>query len=207
MRKIISLLVIGVLLLSGVGAGAYFIQKQPNQKLQTKSDIILFSEPIITENEQQYLTVELKESNAALQYTGEPILPIINKKYSFPFGTIIKDIRVTFSGNTQYNLPKKIIPAPVPVTSLNEKEINGDNTKENKVVYMSQDLYPKQSYTYSLHAGLEQKKPYDHHKSPMLSDTLSTNRKPLIFSGNSIHRDIYMSRQKHLSYLPITTIW
>jgi hypothetical protein len=157
MKKIIPILVIGVLVLSGVGTGAYFIQKTPTQKLQTKSNTMLFSVPIITENKQGYLTIALKESNAALQNTGEPILPILNKKYTFPFGTTITNVQVTFSGNKQYNLSKKIAPTPAPVTLLNGKEITGGIEKENEVMYTSQNLYPEQPYTYSLHAGLEQK--------------------------------------------------
>jgi hypothetical protein len=157
MKKIIPILIIGILILSGVGAGAYFIQREPDQKLQTKSDSIQFSEPVITENEQGYLTIELKESSVTLQNTGEPILPIINKKYTFPLGTAIKDVQVIFTGNKQYSLSKKITPTPYPATTLKGKEINGGNEIENAVVYTSQNLYPEQSYTYSLHAGLEQK--------------------------------------------------
>lgn len=157
MNKIIFVLIAGILFLSSLGAGANLIQKQPDQKLQTCSDVLQLSAPIITENQQGNLFVTLKESNANLQQTGEPILPILTKKYTFPFGTTIKKVAVTYSGIEQYHLSKKITPAPSPATSLNGVDITGEYQKENDAVYSSQNLYPDQSFTYRLYAGLETK--------------------------------------------------
>jgi hypothetical protein len=148
-------MIVGIVVLSGLGAGATFLQKEPDQKFQTYLEVIKCSEPILIENEQGYTTVELKESNAALQNTGEPILPIIYKKYTFPFGTTIKDVQVTYSTSKKYNLLETIMLTPAPVTILNEEEIIGDTLKENEAIYINENLYPDQSFIYSLHAGLE----------------------------------------------------
>jgi len=157
MKKIIPLAIFGILVLSGIGAGAYLEKIEPNSELKKYSDSILFSEPIIKENENEYLFIDLKESNANLITTGEPILPIFIKKYVFPFGTKIKDIQVTFSEIKQYSLSKKMAPAPSPVTTINGVETMIEKDKENKAIYSSNKLYPEEQYAFSFHAGLEEK--------------------------------------------------
>lgn len=155
MKKVISLVLFGILILSGIGAGTYLEKIERKSELKKYSDSILFSEPIIKENE--YLFINLKESNSNLQTTGEPILPTVIKKYVFPFGTKIKDIQVTFSEINEYSLSKKIAPAPSPVTMINGVETMIEKDKENEAVYTSNKLYPGEQYTFSFHAGLEGK--------------------------------------------------
>ena len=143
--------------LSASWADAYIEIIEPEYKQKKYSDFVIFSEPIIRQNENinEYIFIELKESNANLEIPTEPNLPILIKKYTFPFGTKIKDIQVTFSDIQQYSLLKKVTPAPFPVASMNVREIIGGNEKENEAIYLSQTFYPEQQYTYSLHAGLE----------------------------------------------------
>lgn len=155
MKKVISLVLFGILVLSGIGAGAYLEKIERKSELKKYSDSVLFSEPIIKENE--YLFIDLKESNSNLQTTGEPILPMVVKKYVFPFGTKIKDIQVIFSEIKEYSLSKKIAPAPSPVTMINGVETMIEEDKESEAVYTSSKLYPGEQYAFSFHAGLEGK--------------------------------------------------
>ena len=155
MRNIIPLIIIGLLVLSGIGAGAIFEKIEPEYELKNYSYFISFSEPIIKENEDEHIFIDLKEANANLKNIGEPILPIVMKKFTFPFGTKIKDIQVTFSGIKQYSLSKKIAPAPIPVTTVDGVEAMIE--KENKAVYNSIKQYPEEQYDFSFHAGLEEK--------------------------------------------------
>ncbi len=157
MKKIITLLIFGILVLSGIGASAYLEKIEPKPELKKYSDFVLFSEPIIKENEKGYLFIDLEESNSNLKTTGEPILPMVIKKYVFPFGTKIKDIQVTFSKIKEYSLSKKIALAPSPVTTINGVETKMEKDKENEAVYTSNKLYPEEQYTFSFHAGLEDK--------------------------------------------------
>jgi hypothetical protein len=155
MRNIITLVIFGLLILSGIGASAILEKIEPEYEQKKYSDFILFSEPIIKVNEDEYLFIDLKEANANLKNIGEPILPIVMKKFTFPFGTKIKDIQVTFSGIKQYSLSKKIAPAPIPVTTVDGVEAMIE--KENKAVYNSIKQYPEEQYDFSFHAGLEEK--------------------------------------------------
>ena len=119
MKKLLLIFVVGLLLLSSIGAGTYLKKIEPNSRLERYSDSLLFSEPILNENEEDYVFIDLKESNANLAVKSEPILPIFIKKFMFPIGTEIRDIRVTFSEINEYRLSKKIAPAPSPVTAVN----------------------------------------------------------------------------------------
>ncbi len=155
MKKMLPVLVLGTLILAGFGAIA---EPEDNYETRENLETISLSEPTLKENEEnKYTTIELKESTSHLMKTGEPILPVINKKYTFPLGAKIKNVGVTFSGITKQVLTKKIMPAPAPVPLLANENMEVEKVEEKKAVYTSDKLYPAKQYRYSLHAGLEGK--------------------------------------------------
>jgi len=153
MKKIILLVVVGILVLSGLGAAE--IQKD-NTETQQTLEIFTFSEPSFEENEQnQYASIKLNEPTSYLMNPGEPILPVLNVKYTYPVGTHIKDVTVVFSERKDQVLSRKIMPALAPVPLLEKTVIDSEDIEENSEVYESSQLYPKEPYQYSIHAGLE----------------------------------------------------
>ncbi|MCK4333132.1 MAG: peptidase C25, partial [Thermoplasmatales archaeon] len=155
MKKMLPVLVLGTLILAGFGAIA---EPEDNYETRENLETISLSEPTLKENEEnKYTTIELKESTSHLMKTGEPILPVINKKYTFPLGAKIKNVGVTFSGITKQVLTKKIMPAPAPIPLLANENMEVEKVEEKKAVYTSDKLYPAKQYRYSLHAGLEGK--------------------------------------------------
>jgi len=155
MNKTIVILIGSILIFSGLGASAYLFQQEPEIPQQIYSEVFRFSEPIITENEQGYLSVALDESDVTLQQPEEPILPFLTKKLTFPFGTTINKVQVTFSGMKQYHLYQKIMSASAPVTSLNRINTLDVHQKQKEAIYTSTHLYPEESFSYQLHAGFE----------------------------------------------------
>jgi len=153
MNKILPLALFIIMVLNGIGASSNIELKT---ELENISELIDLSEPIIEENDYEYQFIKLKESNLNTKTTGDPILPIISKKYVFPLGTKIKNVQVTSSGINEYSLLKKIAPAPSPDSPSKNTEKNIGY--ENGLVYNSYKLYPEEQYIYSLHAGLEGKK-------------------------------------------------
>jgi hypothetical protein len=151
MRKILSVGVIGILILGGLGATGVYTAPTPASTSMKISEEIVFSPPTISDYHQGYLSIGLKESNANLINPGDPIIPIVSKTYTFPFGTAIKSVHVVFSGIKQSSLSKKITPTPTPIS---EKTIN-EQIQENPVTYTSQIPYPNDRFTYDLHAGLD----------------------------------------------------
>jgi len=106
MKKILPFLALGILVLSGLEAGANF----ENNKILVKEDIINISEPIIIE-EDNFLRVELEESTSTFLKTGYPMIPVISKTYTFPAGTKIIDVKINLDYN-EVELIKKIKPTP-----------------------------------------------------------------------------------------------
>ncbi|MCK4415803.1 MAG: peptidase C25, partial [Thermoplasmatales archaeon] len=119
MKKIIPILVVGVLVLSGLGAVAV---TEADGKLM-KEDYVLLSAPIFKEID-DYLTVDLKEATSLLMDTGKPMLPVVTKVYTFPLGTKIDDVVVTFSETNEQVLSKKIMSAPEPVPLLSNEMVS-----------------------------------------------------------------------------------
>jgi len=154
MKKIFPIFLIGTLLLIGFNALA---QPELDNRISEKREIISFSNPVIKETEDRiYTIVELNESNSVLTNAGEPILPIICKKYVFPLGTKIKNVNVIFSGERRFFLTKKITPASSPVPILPNKNIEQKDLLEKKTVYTSNKSFPSKKFEYNIYSGLNE---------------------------------------------------
>ena len=68
MKKLLIIFVIGILLISGIGAAALQENIVPTSILKKHSESLTFSEPII-KSENDYVFIDLKESNSNLQQT------------------------------------------------------------------------------------------------------------------------------------------
>jgi hypothetical protein len=152
MKKIIPTLVVAVLVLSGLTAVAV---TEADEKL-VDQDSVLLSAPIFKETD-NYLTVDFKEATSMFLDTGKPMLPVVTKVYTFPLGTKIDDVTVTFSEINQQVLSKKIMPSPEPVpllaSEMESKKLSKVIMDEN--VYSSNELYPEERYVIRTGVGLE----------------------------------------------------
>ncbi|RLF33952.1 MAG: hypothetical protein DRN08_05060, partial [Thermoplasmata archaeon] len=148
MRSFLPIIVVVILVLSGLGAAAL----SGNEKEQIKKEIVTFSRPIITEKE-QFAAINLNEATAKLMEPGKPMIPKYTKVFTFPFGTKIKNVDVTFSEELSIELTKLVIPAPERqiVSTLNIPT----NTKNKVVSYSDIEIYPFQKYNYKTGAGIE----------------------------------------------------
>lgn len=147
MKKIVPLVIVGILVLSGLGASA--VTNSDNENLI--SETIVFSQPFVCE-EQDYVSVELEGATSELWETGKPTLPVVTKVYTFPLGTIIDNVEVTFSNEVE-----KVISKPVKLTpEVYPETISTMNIDipEKKISYLGIEIYPEERYTYSVGAGL-----------------------------------------------------
>ena len=106
MNKIIPILIVGIFVISGLGAVAV---TDSETKSLIKMESIPISE-IIIEDKTDFIEVDFDESTSKLMETGNPIIPVITRVYTFPAGTKINMINVDFDTD-QYILEKKIQPA------------------------------------------------------------------------------------------------
>jgi hypothetical protein len=149
MKKIIPLVLIGVLVLSGLGAGAI----DNEQHTKTLIETITISEPTFSEYE-HFITVDIAEETSHTTTTGHPLLPIISKVYTFPLGTHIEDVRVVFSEPYDLVVTKRVQPAPAP--QYIATELRTQQSKEDSLqMYETTALYPDEKFTYRTSAGLK----------------------------------------------------
>ena len=107
MKNLLPLLVVGILVLSGLGA----VAGTESEKEDFIIDSISFSQPIISERE-DYVSIELEEATCDTLQAGKPMIPVVTKVYTFPFGTIIDNVEVTFSDVIVQEVTKPVNPAP-----------------------------------------------------------------------------------------------
>jgi hypothetical protein len=152
MKNILPLLLVGVLLISGFGA-AFSTQAKDNNN-NTVQQVVHFSEPCITD-QKAYLSIELPEATSYATQPGNPVLPIYTKLFSFPFGTVVKDVTFTASSIQIKKLSKEIIPAaPLTSQSSSQNVQTAEKLVKNTDVYSSAKNYPNARLTYRVGAGL-----------------------------------------------------
>jgi len=150
MRKILPLLVVSILVLSGLGAVAYSQDIDEEYKEET----VFFSNPTISENK-DYATIELSESTSNTMQAGKPAIPTYTKVYTFPFGTEIEDVEVTFSEPIQQDVTKLVEPAPEKLIISQVSKINPVAKEDVLKAYSKISTYPETKYSYKTGAGLK----------------------------------------------------
>ncbi len=151
MNKIYIVLIVGVIILSGIGTVALTDNSIYNVKNLKESFVI--SEPIIKDVD-QYVTINLEEATSSLLHVGKPVLPVVTRIFTLPFGSKISHVDVIFSEENEIMLPKEVLPGsepvPVSVELKNEKK-----PVKDPAVYRNAELYPSCKYSYTTGAGLD----------------------------------------------------
>ena len=149
MRKILPLLVVGILVLSGLGAVANTESEKENFKLET----VNFSQPIIQEKD-NFVSIDLSEKTSDLWESNKPMLPAVTKVYTYPIGTKINSVDVTFSDTIEKELTIPIQPSPEPIMKTDIYSSN-INTVSTVVDYSNINIYPEQRFSYRTSGGLK----------------------------------------------------
>jgi len=152
MKSVLSILLVGILVFSGFGAA---ITTNVQSNYLSMSQEIHFSDPVITTSD-DYLSVQIDTATSYATSPGNPVLPIYTKLYSFPFGTIIKDVSFTASVVQRTGLAKEILPAkqPTPLTDASNQPSEKKLVK-NDAIYSNAGTYPSSRLTYTVGAGLD----------------------------------------------------
>lgn len=153
MKKVMPLLLVGVLMISGFGTTFSTLAKNNNETTQST---IHFSEPIITD-QTSYLYIEEKEATSHATEPGNPVLPVYTRLFAFPFGTTIKDVTFIASSDQQIHVSKEVLPAPQPTPISNNHVFNAnEKIVKNNEIYSSSQTYPLTRLTYRVGAGLNE---------------------------------------------------
>jgi len=151
LKKILPLFAVGILVLNGLGTVA--IIDNPTYDVKIEKESIIISEPILKEIG-NYVAVSLEESTSTLIHSGKPMLPVVTKVFTLPFGSKIKSVDVSFSEVKECTLPKEVQPSPESIPMVGEILKTKEPVKDTKV-YGSEELYPSSGYSYITGAGLD----------------------------------------------------
>jgi len=148
LKRILSLLVIGILIISGLG-----IVGAGDEESEQISETIFISQPNIIEKE-DYISIELDEATYSSWEVDKPSLPVITKVFTFPFGTSIDDVEVIFSDPLTRNVEKPIKTSPeVQIDSIRASQKIEEPQKITS--YSDIDIYPEDRFSYKTGAGLK----------------------------------------------------
>ena len=110
-----------------------------------------FSAPITIENE-QYLRINVEETNSFTAYEEAPMMPFYSKTYEFNAGTKITNVEIALSKIKTMDVGKYI--EPVPSKQIIDGGIVSIKKTLNKKIYDSFEPYPSEWYSYTTGTGL-----------------------------------------------------
>jgi hypothetical protein len=163
MKKILPILVIGILVLSGLGAAA--VNNNLSMKRQTinqnstndiEKTILSFSSVEIEESNRKFLDINLKDTTSYLTIPGEPVLPKVIKIVELPFGVGNVQVDVKMDNVNEKVIDKEIRPASPHIPLIATTENYKINYEKNEKIYSSEKPYPNEWYSYKVKCGLNE---------------------------------------------------
>lgn len=156
MKRAILVLVLGILVLSGLEAAAIIDEKE-NITLQRIENNFRFSPPEINEIN-QYIKLDIKESDHALRITGKPEMPMYVYSFDLPFGVKNIEINSFVSEEYEMTLSKKVQPSPQAIPRSSNLQKESIELVEDSKIYSSTQMYPENWYDYKITCGLNSDK-------------------------------------------------
>ena len=152
MRKWISILFVGVLIVSGFGTIATNVRNTTMPSVQTivKSISVDVSSLQVMESINDYVLVQIDDQQSYLLNPGQPMVPRLIKHFELPFGVTNIKIEVQPGSVQTQMITKEIRPAPAPVPYSQEENTVLRSEKDTRV-YANDALYP--DAWYGMHAG------------------------------------------------------
>jgi hypothetical protein len=152
MKKFIPIIVVGILVLSGLGAAAFTTNVSMKQAtvVSTESTSVLFSsQPMVSEKD-GFVEIQIDGTTTQLLEPNRPVLPIYVRTYQIPFGSTDIQVVCTAKDMGSLYLTQEVIPARIaPLSELNEQTAY----VKDSTVYGSSEFYPDVWFSYNLGAG------------------------------------------------------
>ena len=138
-----------------VSPGIIHTASENVEKIQSNCETITFfqdfSAPITIENE-QYLRINVEETNSFSAYDEAPMMPFYSKTYEFTPGTKITNVEITPSKILTMSVGKYI--EPVPSKQIIDGKIVSIKKTLNQEIYDSSEPYPREWCSYTTGTGL-----------------------------------------------------
>jgi hypothetical protein len=155
MKKWISILIVGLFIVSGFGTVATTVKNTGTSSIQTRSETVSIdvSSIQLMDSAQGSLLVRLGDQESYLLNPGQPMVPRIIKRYELPFGVTDIQVEVQPVGIQEQMVTKEIRPAPAPTPYAPDAKTILRSEKDTKV-YSSDVLYPDAWAGYHVGCGL-----------------------------------------------------
>ena len=154
MKKIIVIIIIGFLIVSGFGAIAINNDKtiiSKNNKCEI-TNVVIPSTNIREDN--NFIDLNLDGISTYISEPGFPMIPKVVKSYELPFGVKNVKVEVTPNNVREIEIEKDIRPAPIhiPLTLIDSNQYI--NIEKNEDIYLSKNPYPNTWFEYHVCCGL-----------------------------------------------------
>ena len=152
MKKLLPIIVVCSLVLSGLGAAAFTtnVSMKQSADIKNESTTVLFSSRPVFVEKAGFVGIQMEGTTTQLLEQNKPVLPIYVKTYQIPFRST--DIQVSCSPQNinTIRLTKDIVPARIaPISMMNQRTAY----VKDPSVYGSAAFYPEAWYNYELGAG------------------------------------------------------
>ena len=146
MKKIITVLIAGLLLFSSIGVLSAQERQQNQQKITTP---LAFSDPTINLQENG-MSISFEEMTGSIIIPGHPSIPKFTKVYTLPLGSTLDSIVVRQTDEHTITLTEEILPAP------SHQLINriAQPFYEKSSIYETNQWYPQNDFEYDIGAGI-----------------------------------------------------
>ena len=148
MQKILSIILVSVLVISGVYAF-------PEKGVLTK-ELRINVPAIAIEKEDKYMVVKAVANDISYYYSpGKPILPKMDKVFELPFGVKVKNIEVKIDGVEEKEINGIIKPSFGPFMLI-PNEVRAKLPKIDMSIYKSKEFFPAKWYSYRVGCGMNE---------------------------------------------------
>ena len=178
MSKLIPIVLVGVLIISGFGTLAININSKDTNVLTCSIDEIVEIDRAsirISDSDNNYLSLSMIDDEQYLMNPGQPMMPRVIKKYELPFGAKNINVEVVVKEIEELKISNQIepSPAPLPLTPLPETTIKN---QKDSTIYNSDDYYPHEWFSTHVGCGING---YLEHVTHLTVNVFPVRYKPL----------------------------
>lgn len=151
MKKILPIIVVLSLVLSGLGAVAITDERPKTTHYEST---VSFSSPIIKNYDSNYVDVQLEDVSTYYMKPTQPMLPKVVEIIELEFGVKNVQIDVIPQNVEVYDVSTEIRPAPLHVPLTVEEIYTDIENVKDEAVYASSELVPSAWFQYKIGCGL-----------------------------------------------------
>ena len=154
MKNTISLLIVGMLILSGFTVASIM---PADQASSVQVSNLTFSNDLLLTSENDYLTVSIDGVGFEIEEPGQPTLPVYRQTYTFPKDTKINAVDCTITGQSKQSISGVIAPAVTPVPLSKLSTIDSLPQQPDQTIYANDEYFPQSWFDYSITCGMDEK--------------------------------------------------